>query len=411
MTLETLVSLQEGHATEDLLQRALATPLFRDAVVWADKGKREAPLALRADLRQLAASPLLLEFLLNAVCTPAKRAWPVAKLTAKLTAHVPKLTPELRQAFAEAMRQQIEQNALPPAVGLAVIGEVPHLYLKRLPYQPPPPKPAELAAELLKELEARRGLAVGSYPPSLQELVEATRPGVAPELVKKALGTRAYKSRFIAAFKTNPDSPVALADDVDRLAASPAVLTRSLAAERLPPRHVAAVADLARHLAPALRKPFAQAVRHQAETGCLPPAVDFVWYGVDPFLFPLTETVPRTPRTDKVPVIPHAGERAAESSAEPLGAAAVPFPRAFDEAFARLYRQGGSNNFVSLLQLRRALAEVDREAFDAGLRRLRLAGGYSLRAVEGWSEVSPEERQAGIPEEGSLLLFVTRNGP
>jgi hypothetical protein len=45
------------------------------------------------------------------------------------------------------------------------------------------------------------------------------------------------------------------------------------------------------------------------------------------------------------------------------------------------------------------------------LQRLRRAGRYSLSAAEGRHGISAEERDAAIPEDGSLLLFVSRRGP
>ncbi len=83
------------------------------------------------------------------------------------------------------------------------------------------------------------------------------------------------------------------------------------------------------------------------------------------------------------------------------------FARAFDETFRRLDVQGRSHNFVSILELRRGLP-FDRQAFDAGLRELRRAGRYTLSAAEGKQGVRPEEQEAGIIEDGALLLYVSR---
>jgi hypothetical protein len=87
----------------------------------------------------------------------------------------------------------------------------------------------------------------------------------------------------------------------------------------------------------------------------------------------------------------------------------VDFGQRFEEAFARLDRERGGHNLVSLVALRQALAE-DRAGFDAGLRQLRREGRYSLSAAEGRHGISPEERDAGIVEDGSLLLFASRKG-
>ena len=83
------------------------------------------------------------------------------------------------------------------------------------------------------------------------------------------------------------------------------------------------------------------------------------------------------------------------------------FAAAFAAAFERIDRQNGAHNFVSLVDLRRQLP-TPRERFDAGLRRLRIDGRYTLSAAEGRHGVSPEEHAAGIVEDGALLLYVSR---
>jgi hypothetical protein len=44
------------------------------------------------------------------------------------------------------------------------------------------------------------------------------------------------------------------------------------------------------------------------------------------------------------------------------------------------------------------------------LQRLRREGRYSLTGAEGRHGISAEERDAGITEDGNLLLFVSRRG-
>lgn len=92
-----------------------------------------------------------------------------------------------------------------------------------------------------------------------------------------------------------------------------------------------------------------------------------------------------------------------------LVATAKPLPTAdtFDAAFERLDRATGSHNFVSLVDLRRAMP-WDRATFDAELKRQRRAGRYTLAAAEGRHGVTAEEREAGILEGGTLLLYVLR---
>jgi hypothetical protein len=105
---------------------------------------------------------------------------------------------------------------------------------------------------------------------------------------------------------------------------------------------------------------------------------------------------------------PSVGIRAAPSAA---GASLAAFSGAFDAAFARLDRQRGSHNFVNLVELRQALPEFPRAAFDEGLHRLRRDGKYGLSAAESIHGIRPEEQEAGIREAGALLLFVSRKQP
>jgi hypothetical protein len=84
------------------------------------------------------------------------------------------------------------------------------------------------------------------------------------------------------------------------------------------------------------------------------------------------------------------------------------FARRFEDAFNHLDRERGGHNFLSLVQLRQALADVPRAAFDAELRALLLAGRFSLSAAEGRHGLTVEERTAGIVEDGILLLYASR---
>src|SRR5262249_42119566 len=85
------------------------------------------------------------------------------------------------------------------------------------------------------------------------------------------------------------------------------------------------------------------------------------------------------------------------------------FAAAFRAAFQRLDRENRSPNFVRLLDLRRALPQFERATFDAGLRQLRLHDEFTLSGHEGrHGPLLDEEREAGIREVGSLLVYVSR---
>src|SRR5439155_22340541 len=136
-------------------------------------------------------------------------------------------------------------------------------------------------------------------------------------------------------------------------------------------------------LAPAVQKAFGEAVQRQVEDDALPPTVGWLQVGKQKCLFFV-----RDAHLGRVPPAPAAPPAPAHVPPPADGAPPADFPRAFDEAFQRLDRAAGSHNFVSLVDLRRALP-VARATFDAGLFRLRLDGRYSLSAAEGRHGISP----------------------
>lgn len=88
------------------------------------------------------------------------------------------------------------------------------------------------------------------------------------------------------------------------------------------------------------------------------------------------------------------------------------FRKHFDAAFDDLDQAGRNLNFVKLSALRTALPEFEREAFDAGLRALRIEGRYDLNSAEGThGQLTREEREAGIVEAGTRLVYCQRIVP
>lgn len=84
------------------------------------------------------------------------------------------------------------------------------------------------------------------------------------------------------------------------------------------------------------------------------------------------------------------------------------FASRFDAAFRKLDERSGGHNFVSLVDLRRTVHAWPLAVFDAELRKLRVDRVYTLSAAEGRYGVTPEERDAAIHEDGSMLLYVSR---
>jgi hypothetical protein len=87
------------------------------------------------------------------------------------------------------------------------------------------PSPAvELAGKMVQQLESQRSS--DSYPLCLKRLAELADPQAPPELIVKAIGNKAFTERALSASRDRKDidALVALADDANRLAASPQLL-------------------------------------------------------------------------------------------------------------------------------------------------------------------------------------------
>src|SRR3954466_8572786 len=86
---------------------------------------------------------------------------------------------------------------------------------------------AEVAGKLLRTLQEIRTEATG-YPPPLGRLTARADPAASAEQVGKALAKKPFASQIVAAVKKDLEAPVALAEDLDLLARSPALLEFAL---------------------------------------------------------------------------------------------------------------------------------------------------------------------------------------
>jgi len=395
LTLKRLAELTDPAVAPALVLKAAGRKEFAGQVVSANKKSLDAPVALANDLEQLAGSRLLLEFVLESICTPAQPGCPLTRLKTKVPA-------VLKGPFEQAVRRQMRERSLPPGVDFVQVGRTLYLYLQRMPYKPPA---LALADRMLAVLE-RRGTDGTPYPLPVQQLAALADPQAPAALVKKALAEEVFQRRAVGALaKLSPEAPVALAEDLERLADSPLVLETLLRTARTAGSQAFPVTAWKRKVAPRLWPAFQEALRRRTDAGTLPAGVCWVLVSKKPHYF-LREDL-------------HGGEapRVAAPRAAVRGPGEIPreepadFEQAFDAVFDRLDRAKGSHNFISLLDLRRALP-MDRTAFDAGLNRLRFARRYVVSAAEGRHGLTPEEREAGITEDGALLLYVSRRiGP
>jgi hypothetical protein len=284
------------------------------------------------------------------------------------------------------------------------------------------PKPeALLAGRMLVVLEAQRRLGDGAYPPTLGRLAELCDLNASNVLVPKAVSHVTMVAKAIVAAKNGAkpalDAPVVLLDDIAGGVGAILPVLLSFALRPLPSKgktkpvetHAFKVSDLVKRFVSTIQESFGEALEARIEREDL-PGVAWVVIKGEPHLF-LVENL--RPASTTRP-LPDSGHRPATSAAL-NGHAFAPthpardFAEAFRAAFEQLDRRNGSTNFVKLADLRRALSEFGREAFDAELRKLRLSGLFSLDSHEGlYGSLTPEEREAGVREAGSLLIYASR---
>jgi hypothetical protein len=402
LTVARLAALADPQSVPEQVRKALNKKPFAARWVVADKKDCNSPIALAEDRERLAASSMLLEFALGRLCSAEKPLHAPTKA-------VDKVDKSLRPAFTSGLERQIAENTLPPAVGVTIIRGKPQLYLRRFPPPPPRKKPAEeLSEKLVQALVEARERGPDAYPAELNRLYEQTGMAATPAALKQALGREPFRSQSVLALPRLPNSLVVLAEDRKLLMNSPRLLHLTLSSARTPDNQAVSVVDLAKKLPRNLQIDFRETLNRQVRERILPDEVGVLIVKKKPLLFLCADLSSMAFREETVrvarpspPVAPKI-----EPKLEPTPPV-LAFAVRFDEAFARLDRQHGAHNHVSLVELRQSIP-IDRAVFDAGLQQLRRAGRYSLSAAEGRHGLDAAERDAAIHEDGSVLLFVSR---
>jgi hypothetical protein len=265
----------------------------------------------------------------------------------------------------------------------------------------------ELAEKLVQTLRRQRTLGKDAYPLTLERLAALADPAaLRPTILAAVRPQRKAFSGHALAARADLQAPVALQADLAELAHSPLLLDYLLVSSRTPTNHALSISKLKARLTSKLQKPFQEAIRQQMDNGSLPATVGWVLANRTQVLILLKDLHTGKRSGD----IAHEAKPDGPALVAPAPAAPAEFADAFDTAFDRLDRLAGAHNFVSLVELRRELP-LPRAIFDAELRHLRLAGRYTLSAVEGRQGIRAEEREAGINEDGALLLYVSRKSP
>lgn len=394
-TVGRLGQLTDPGASEALIFKAIGKKPFAQQMLAAQAKALESPIALSDDMDRLAASPRLLEFLLSQTCNPSNPLATEAELK-KL------VTPRLRPLFSKAIKDSMEKGLLPATV--AIVQEKKKIFLHWLRY-PLPKGPEEVLAESLAHVlrEKRRESGGVGFLTLSQLLVQAKVDGAGP-IGLKTLRNAPFTAQMLFGlkFKTKGNAPltqaelqtpVCLPEDADAMADSPQLLEASLGMLRTETTQAFSLKDIQKNIVERYGARFMEGTNRRIENRQLPPTVGCVRIKAKPMLFLMQDANPQ--------VSPGA------SAPGQVKNGANDFGERFDRAFRQLEQQARVPNFVNLKDLRRLLP-IPAESFNAELRKLRVAGRYTLSAAEGRHGITPEEQAAGIVEDGALLLYVSR---
>lgn len=265
-----------------------------------------------------------------------------------------------------------------------------------------------LADRMLEILSEQPPTHSGSYPMTLGQLARLADPTAKTAFVIKVAGSKRFSALALVARGKDLLAPLTLKSELPQLAESDQTLRYLLDLRAKNKTRAHTVASLKNQLtsrcAGELRKRFQASVTRQVGQGKLPPDVGCVVAGGGrPHLFRLQDLEPSAWRAAI-----EKSQSNLQSTSTNLPPETADFSAEFESVFEQLDRAQGSFNFVALEELRTSLPRYSREEFDGQLRELRLARRYRLSAAENRSDVSVGQRDAGIREAGSLLLYAQR---
>lgn len=238
-------------------------------------------------------------------------------------------------------------------------------------------------------------------------------PDALAAIRKQALECESYR-QHVQEIGPGIGRRVFLKEDGPRVAAS---LVGSVLDSLIKPYDQAIPLDkLAKGVPADLRDAFTSSLEERLERGSLPQGLGALQVAKKWILFWIADvlggsssgTAPTKRPPATTPAAPSAlGNSSTETPSTPAGSDR--FAHDFERAFGKIDGETGRRNFVKLLELRNALPQYDRPAFEEGLRRLRAARQFTLETSEGLNtSVTDEERQAALVEAGSRYLYCSR---
>jgi hypothetical protein len=284
------------------------------------------------------------------------------------------------------------------------------------------PKPEEvLASRMLAVLEGQKRLGASAYPPTLRRLAELCEVNGSDARVSKAASHAILTNRAVVVARNDKkpslDAPVVLKEDLERdfefvlpallrFALKPTTSTSKGKKSKGQTIETAGFSpsDLKKRFIVEMQGRFNEAIERGVAHRSLPLDVAWLLVKGNPILFLMENLQSGTP-----PTVVSGGRMISTPVDRTVTRRDRDFASAFLEAFDQLDRRNGATNFVKLADLRDALSEFSREEFDAGLRQLRLDRVFSLDSHEGlYGSLTQEERDAGVRESGSLLIYASR---
>lgn len=204
LSLQELINQVRGEADDKTVADALKQKEFKNRVLAAQGKDLNAPVALQEDLPKLAESPQLLDYLKSQTTPASGQPYLVGDLKKGIGGGGK--ASELKKVFEAAIRRKIDA------------GELAEVALKQR-------DPAELFAErMLAKLNELRAAKPNDYMPTLEALIQETGEQADDATVKKAVGKKPFKERVLLVNPKDPAAPIALQEDLQKLAESPQLL-------------------------------------------------------------------------------------------------------------------------------------------------------------------------------------------
>src|SRR5262249_5810101 len=157
------------------------------------------------------------------------------------------------------------------------------------------PAIAELAEKMIQVLRDRRDQGEDSYPLTLKRLADLADPAATDDLRAKAVKHKTFTGHALLARKKAPDTPVALVEDLDRLANSRLLLEWTLEQACTPKAPAQPVDKLTKKVDEPLRKPSADAIERRLRGNALPETVDALELRKKTYLFLKRMPPPKAP--------------------------------------------------------------------------------------------------------------------